>query len=321
MTAQETAEQERAEREAVTLSLVVPFFNEQEVVPLFFAKVVPVLESLAVTYEIVCVNDGSRDATLDKLLQAREAHPQVRILDLSRNFGKEAALTAGLDFSRGQAVVPIDADLQDPPELIAQMLEKWREGYEVVLACRSDRASDTPVKRATAEWFYHLHNRLCELKIPRNVGDYRLMDRTVVEALKTLPERQRFMKGLFAWVGFRTATVYYSRAVRAGGESKFNGWRLWNFALEGVTSFSTLPLRVWAYLGVLISLLAFVYGSVLVVKTIILGRDAPGYTSTIVSVLFLGGVILIGIGVLGEYIGRIYNEVKQRPVYIVRKKY
>ncbi len=307
-------------KDAVTLSLVVPFFNEQEMVPLFFDRVLPVLDSLQETFEIVCVNDGSADATLERLLAAKQRCPRIQVLDLSRNFGKEAALTAGLDFCTGQAVIPIDSDLQDPPELIREMLACWREGNEVVLACRSDRASDTPIKRTTAEWFYHLHNLLCDLKIPRNVGDYRLMDRLVVDALKTLPERQRFMKGMFAWVGFKTATVYYTREPRAEGQSKFNGWRLWNFALEGLTSFSTLPLRVWTYLGLVISLLSFVYGSILIAKTILLGRDAPGYTSTIVSVLFLGGVILIGIGVLGEYIGRIYTEVKQRPVYIVRKK-
>ena len=195
----------------VTVSLVVPFYNEQEVVALFFEKTVPVLESLQEPYEIVCVNDGSVDATLERLLAAKEKCPQIRILDLSRNFGKEAALTAGLDFCAGQAVIPIDSDLQDPPELIPQLLASWREGNEVVLACRSDRASDTPVKRTTAEWFYHLHNLLCDLKIPRNVGDYRLMDRAVVDALKTLPERQRFMKGMFAWVGFKTSMVYYAR--------------------------------------------------------------------------------------------------------------
>ena len=240
------------------------------------------------------------------------------MIDLSRNFGKESALTCGIDYALGQAVIPIDADLQDPPELIGEMVTLWRQGFDVVLAQRSDRSVDHFLKRKTSEWFYRLHNLLAEVAIPPNVGDFRLMDRKAVEAIKRLPERQRFMKGLFAWVGFRQATIPYARETRQADESKFSGWRLWNFALEGITSFSTAPLRIWTYLGMVTAVAAFVYGAFLIGWVMLLGREVPGYASLITVVLFLGGVQLIGIGVLGEYLGRIYIEAKERPVYIVR---
>lgn len=301
------------------ISIVCPFYDEQDVVPEFFARLLPVLAGAGEAYEVVCVNDGSRDATLTGLLAAQRANSNIRIVDLSRNFGKEAALTAGLDFACGDAVIPIDADLQDPPELIPQMLEKWREGYEVVLARRTDRSTDNPLKAMTARWFYRIHNRVADLKIPDNVGDFRLMSREVVDALRRLPERQRFMKGLFAWVGFRATTIAYARHGRPAGQSKFSGWRLWNLALEGITSFSTAPLRVWTYLGLLVAGASFLYGAYIAVRTIIYGIDVPGYASLFVSVTFLGGLQLIGLGVIGEYLGRVYTESKQRPVYIVRK--
>lgn len=301
-----------------TVSLACPFYNEGGAVPLFFARVLPVLEQLGLPFEVVCVNDGSRDSTLEELLRAREADPRIVVVDLSRNFGKEAALTAAIDHARGDAVIPIDADLQDPPELIAQMVSRWLEGYEVVAARRANRDSDTPLKRLTAAWFYRLHNSIADIEVPANVGDFRLMDRRVVQALKQLPERRRYMKGLFAWVGFRTAVVEYTRAARACGEAKLSGWRLWTLALEGITSFSTLPLRLWSYVGTAIASCAFLYGSFIVLRTLLLGRDVPGYASLLTVILFLGGVQLIGIGVLGEYIGRIYSETKQRPVYVVR---
>jgi len=304
------------------ISLVVPFYNEEEAVSAFFARVVPVLESLPESdYEIICVNDGSRDATLDKLIASSKANSKIRILDLSRNFGKEAALTAGLDAACGDAIIPIDADLQHPPEIIPEMVELWRSGYEVVLAKRSNRDTDHPLQRLAANWFYHIYNWLADSKIPENVGDFRLIDRCVLDALKRLPERQRFMKGLFAWVGFKTTSIDYVVEPRHSGNSSFNGWKLWKLAMEGITSFSSAPLRVWTYLGGTISLLAFAYALWIVVKTLVYGTDLPGYPSLLTAILFIGGIQLISIGVLGEYIGRIYNETKQRPIYIVRKIY
>lgn len=301
-----------------TLSIICPMHNEAEVLEAFFARLLPQLNETQESFEIICINDGSTDNTSDVLQEIRKAEPRIRIINLSRNFGKEAALTCGLDYARGQAVVPVDADLQDPPELIGEMLRTWRLGFEVVLAQRIDRSSDHLLKRKTAEWFYRVHNAMSDVPIPVNVGDFRLMDRKVVEALKQLPERQRFMKGLFAWVGFRQATLPYTREARAGGEGKFSGWRLWNFALEGITSFSTAPLRIWIYLGSCIALLAFAYGLFIILYTMIFGRDLPGYASLITVIVFLGGVQLIGLGVVGDYIGRIYGETKKRPIYIVR---
>jgi len=256
-----------------------------------------------------------------RLLDARQQYPGIVVLNLSRNFGKEAALTCGIDYAGGKAVIPIDVDLQDPPELITEMLKLWHQGFDVVLAQRVDRSADHVMKRKTAEWFYLLHNAISDSPIPPNVGDFRLMDRKVVEALKALPERRRFMKGLFAWVGFRQAVIPYSREARQAGMSKFSGWHLWNFALEGITSFSTAPLRIWTYLGLCIALVAFAYGTFIVGRVLLLGRDMPGYASLITVILFLGGVQLIGLGVLGEYLGRIYLETKGRPVYIVRDHY
>lgn len=304
------------------ISLIVPFYNEAEAVGAFFARVVPVLENIPeLDYEIICVNDGSCDATLNELLASSKTNPNIQILDLSRNFGKEAALTAGIDAAHGNAVIPMDADCQDPPEIIPLLVDKWRNGYEVVLARRSDRSTDTWAKRFSASMFYRVHNQITANAIPDNVGDYRLMDRCVVDVLKSLPERTRFMKGLFAWVGFKTTTVDYAREERLVGHTKFNGWRLWNFAVDGITSFSTLPLRIWTYIGASISFLALGYGAWIAIRTLIYGVDVPGYASLLTSILFLGGVQLVGIGVLGEYVGRIFIETKQRPIYVVRKRY
>lgn len=304
------------------ISLVVPFFNEEPAIEVFFRRVPSVLQTLMdIDYEIICINDGSSDRTLEMLLGHADRDHRVVVIDLSRNFGKEAAMTAGIDAAQGDAIIPFDADLQDPPEVIPRLVEKWREGFDVVLAKRAERDTDTYLKRRTAAAFYSLHNKISDVKIPENVGDFRLMSRAAVDALRALPENRRFMKGLFTWVGFRTACVEYRREPRVAGTTKFSGWRLWNFALEGITSFSTLPLRVWTYLGTFTALSAIVYASYLVLRTIIHGRDVPGYASIITAVLFLGGVQLIGIGVIGEYIGRMYMETKRRPVYIVRKIY
>lgn len=304
------------------LSLVVPCFNEQDVLPLFFARVIDELERIdGIDFEIVCVNDGSRDGTLAVLLGACRADARIRVVDLSRNFGKEAALSAALAEARGDIIVPIDADLQDPPQLIARMVEKWREGYDVVLAKRMDRSADTLLKRWTASAFYRLHNALSDVSIPENAGDFRLISREVANALAQLPERHRFMKGLFAWVGFQTAEIEYRREPRAAGKTKFSFWKLWNFAMEGVTSFSTLPMRIWTYIGTFVALCAVIRAVMLTVRTLIWGVDVPGYASLATAILLLGGVQLIGIGILGEYVGRIYFEVKGRPIYIVKGRH
>jgi glycosyltransferase involved in cell wall biosynthesis len=272
-------------------------------------------------FEFICVNDGSNDKTLDELLECVQQDSRYVVLELSRNFGKEAAMSAGIDHAKGDCIIPIDADLQDPPQLIGKMLSEWQKGAEVVLAKRIDRSTDSFAKRTSALMFYRLHNAVSSLKIPENVGDFRLMDRIVVEALKQLPERQRFMKGLFAWLGFRTVTVEYIREPRAVGNSKFSGWKLWNFAIEGVTSFSLVPLKVWTYIGALGSVFALCYASFITIRTIIFGIDVPGYASLLVVMLFFGSLQLMSLGVIGEYIGRIYFESKQRPLYIIRKSY
>jgi len=304
------------------LSLVVPCYNEAEVIAGFCARVLPVLAAIPGTeWEIICVDDGSTDNTLVQLVALAGLHKGMRVIEFSRNFGKEAALTAGIDAARGEAVIPIDADLQDPPALIAQMVAAWEQGAEVVLARRTDRASDGVLKRQSAAWFYRLHNRVSKTQIPENVGDFRLIDRVVVDALKQLPERQRFMKGLFAWVGFKTVTLDYVRASREGGKTKFSGLALWNFALEGITSFSTLPLKIWTYLGAAGAVGSLAYALFIMVRTIVAGSSVPGYASTFVAVLFFGSVQLMSIGLLGEYIGRIYLETKQRPTYLIRKVY
>ncbi len=302
------------------LSLIVPFYNEAEAIDRFCEAVLPVLDQIPGTrWEIICVDDGSTDTTLLHLIALSQRDPRFCIIEFSRNFGKEAALTAGINAARGDALIPIDADLQDPPALIADMVAAWQQGAEVVLARRTDRASDGVLKRQSAAWFYRLHNRVSKTKIPENVGDFRLMDRCVADALKQLPERQRFMKGLFAWVGFRTVTLDYARAPRAAGATKFSGLALWNFALEGITSFSTLPLKIWTYLGAVGALGSMLYALFIILRTLLSGSVVPGYASTFVAVLFFGSVQLMSIGLLGEYIGRIYLETKQRPTYLIRK--
>lgn len=308
-------------KETVTLSIVCPCFNEQDMVDLFLQQMAAVLDGLNRSFEIIMVNDGSSDNTMQKLQQAKAQYPQIRIINLSRNFGKEAALSAGLDFAEGEVIVPIDADLQDPPELINEFIKKWQEGFDVVLAKRIDRSTDSLAKRLTASLFYKLHSKISHTDIPDNVGDYRLITRKVLRAIQQLPENQRFMKGIFAWVGFKTAIVEYKRDNRKAGKTSFHGWSLWNFALEGITSFSTFPLRIWLYIGSSIALLSFIYGSFIVFRTLIVGVDLPGYASLLTTILFLGGIQLIGIGVLGEYLGRTYEESKRRPLYIVENEY
>jgi len=304
-----------------SISVICPFYGEQASVSPFFERVIPILKSVGEPFEILCINDGSSDATLQALLDARAKYRSVRIIDLSRNFGKEAALSAGIDFAAGDAVIPMDADLQDPPELISAMIEQWRQGYDQVLAKRSNRDADSWSKRTSANLFYWVHNKISDTPIPDNVGDFRLMDRKVVEAIRRLPERTRFMKGLFAWVGFRTTIIEYVREQRKTDRSKFGTWRLWNLAIEGITSFSTVPLRMWTYVGLLVAVASFLLAVRVLLRTLVYGIELPGYASLMTVVLFIGGIQLIGIGVLGEYLGRLFSEAKGRPLYVVQRMY
>jgi glycosyltransferase involved in cell wall biosynthesis len=304
-------------REAISLSVVVPAFNEEQVLPEFHRRLSAVLDTMPVTAEIVYVNDGSSDRTLAVMARLREQDPRVAVVDLSRNFGKEIALTAGLDHARGDAVAVIDADLQDPPEMIPELFRGWVEGYDVVYGKRTSRAGESIVKKSTAYLFYRIIQRLSRVRLPEDTGDFRLLSRRAVDALGRLREQHRFMKGLFAWIGFRQKAVPYERAPRAGGKTKFNYWRLWNFALEGITSFTTAPLRVATYLGLVTAGGAFAYGGFIVADTLMFGNPVAGYPSLLTVVLFLGGVQLVTIGIIGEYLGRMFDESKQRPLYFL----
>jgi glycosyltransferase involved in cell wall biosynthesis len=303
------------------ISIIAPCYNEDESVEGFAQAVLECVKGGGFEVEILFVDDGSLDDTRAKLFELSRRDAKIRVLALTRNFGKEAALTAGLDHARGDAVIVMDVDLQDPPELIAEFVKKWREGYDVVYAKRDNREADTLAKRFTAEGFYRLFNSLSEIKIPEDAGDYRLMDRRVVETMKTLSERSRFMKGLFAWAGYRAAAVPYVRPARAAGATKFNFWRLWNFALDGIVSFSTAPLRVWSYVGLFIAAISFIYASWIILLTLVSGNDVPGYASLLTFVLFFGGVQMFSTGVLGEYIARLFVEAKHRPIYVVDEIY
>jgi glycosyltransferase involved in cell wall biosynthesis len=304
--------------EEIELSIVAPMYNEEENVEIFFKRLLPLLESWNMAYEIICINDGSTDGTKEKVLEFQKLDPRVKLIELSRNFGKENALTAGLHYSSGKAVVPIDTDLQDPPEMIESLLAKWREGYDVVYAVRKQRHGETLMKRLTASLFYKFINLLSETPIPQNTGDFRLMDQKVVQVINQIPERTRFMKGLFAWVGFKQIGISYDRQPRHLGRTKWNFIKLWNFALDGITLFSTSGLKFWSYLGLVFSLFSFSYAVFLIIRTLTLGIDVPGYASIMVVILFLGGLQLISLGILGEYLSRVYAEVKKRPLYIVK---
>lgn len=301
------------------ISLVVPVFNEEATIPIFYKTVREYEELKKYEVEIVFINDGSKDATESIINNLAVSDALVTSLSFTRNFGKEPALFAGLDHATGEAIIPIDVDLQDPIEVIPHLIEKWNAGADMVLAKRSDRSTDSRLKRKSAEWFYKLHNKISNPKIEENVGDFRLMSREVVENIKLMPERNLFMKGVLSWVGGRTDVVEYARAERVAGSTKFNGWKLWNLALEGITSFSTFPLRMWTYIGLFVAGIAFIYVMWMVIDTLAFGNAVRGYPSLLVSILFLGGVQLIGIGVLGEYIGRIYIETKNRPKYILKR--
>lgn len=305
------------------VSIVCPFFNESSNVQAFYESLNAELERLPqYRFEILCVDDGSQDQTLSALLHISDNDHRFKVLELTRNFGKEAALSAGLDATKGDVVITIDSDFQDPLSLVGRLIQEWEDGeVDVVLAKRADRQHDSLVKRATAKAYYKLHNYLSPVKIPADVGDCRLMSRQVVQALSLLPETHRFMKGLFAWVGFRTKTIEYARQPRLSGVSKFSWWRLWNFAIDGITSFSTTPLRMWTYIGITGALLSIAFGIYVVFRTLIFGADVPGYASLFVAILFLGSVQLIGLGILGEYVGRLFMESKRRPAYLIRRVY
>ena len=302
------------------ISLIVPVFNEEKAIRPFHETVRRVLSEEPARVRLVFVNDGSQDDSEAQIRQLIANDPDVMLIDLSRNFGKEAALFAGLEQASGDAIIPIDVDLQDPIEVVPQLIERWRAGFDVVLAKRRDRSSDSYFKRCSAAGFYFLLRRISQIPIEENVGDFRLLDRRVVEVIKSMPEQQLFMKGVLSWAGFSTAVVEYDRAERRQGRSRFNGWKLWNLALDGITSFSTLPLRLWTYIGGLIAVAAFVHALLLVFDKLLFGNPVPGYPSLMSAILFLGGVQLIGIGVLGEYIGRIYMESKHRPRYVVKAR-
>ncbi len=302
------------------ISILAPCYNERDNIERFIESVSIVMEQVEADFEIVFIDDGSEDDTLQLLTRLSHDNPHLKAISLSRHFGKEAALTAGLDLTNGDATIPMDVDLQDPVDLIPLMVEKWKQGAEVVMAKRRDRRADTLFRRSTARGFYKLISFLSSTPMPRDVGDYRLMDKVVVQAVRQLNERNRFMKGLLSWPGYRTEVIEYDRPERASGRSKWRKWALFNYALDGIFSFSTAPLRMWTYFGLLLSFFSLCYLLYTVFKTLIFGVDLPGYASIVSIILFFSGMNLIGLGILGEYLGRVFIEVKQRPVYLIKQK-
>lgn len=304
------------------ISIIAPCFNESKCILPFYYAIKDLFYNLDdYEYEIIFINDGSSDDTLSKMIICQSKDTRVTIIDFSRNFGKEAALTAGINHATGDAVIPMDIDLQHPPSLIPEMLHKWKDGYEVVLAKRKNRSDEKFIKRCCSHFFYHIHNIFSKPKLPIDVGDFRLMDKNVVNSFKALPENCRFLKGIFAWLGYKATTIEFDVMPRYAGKSKFNLLKLWNFALDGITGFSTIPLKIWSYIGAIFAIMSFIYGTIILMRTLIFGVDLPGYASLLVAITFLGGLQLIGIGVLGEYIGRTYIESKHRPIYLIRKIY
>ena len=307
--------------EKIDISIIVSVYNEEDSVEVFFKTIRQTMEQKKdCHYEIICIDDGSIDGTFQLLQKYAQDDFRIKVLKFSRNFGKEYGLMAGLKYCSGRAAIPIDVDLQDPPELILQFIEKWEEGYDMVYGIRNDRASDTWLKRWTAKLFYKTYNLMTRSPIPYNAGDYRLIDRKIIDTILELPERNIFMKGIFGWTGFKSCGIKYVRQKRVAGVSKWNYWKLWNFALDGITASTTLPLRIWTYLGSMLSFLGLLYALYIIIRTITYGADVPGYASLLVFILLVGGVQMIILGILGEYIGRIFIEVKRRPLYIVEKK-
>lgn len=302
-----------------SLSLIVPVYNEEKVIDEFYKRSIKVLESLKMDYEIIFINDGSNDKTLEKLIELRNVDNGIAIVDLSRNFGKEVAMTSGIDYAKGDAVVIIDSDLQDPPELIPEFVRYWLEGYDVVYAKRISRAGETALKKLTAHLFYRTINKISRVAIPEDTGDFRLLSRRAVNAIKEFPERSRFMKGLFSWIGFSQKEVVYNRDSRFSGTSKWGYWNLWNFALEGITSFTVAPLKLSTYVGILTAILAMIYGLFIIIRTLIYGDPVAGYPTLISIIILIGGIQLVALGIIGEYLGRMFEETKNRPLYFVKK--
>lgn len=321
--AQGAEQREENSGRPVLVSLVVPVFNEQDSVAAFVERIHQVMDpqAPAITYQIVFVNDGSQDATEFAIRSLMQKDDQIALLNLSRNFGKDSALCAGLEHATGDAVIPMDVDLQDAPEVIPDMIGKWREGAQVVNARRIDRSKDSWIKQTSASAFYKVFNSLAERPIPANVGDFRLLDRQVVDVVRDIGEKSRFNKSIFSWVGFETAEVTFERPERAAGKTSWSYWKLWNFALDGIFTSSTVPLRVWSYVGTLLSLASFGYAVFILFYTLLLGADTPGYASTVILILMFGGLNLLAVGIIGEYVGRIFNEVRDRPIYIVRSSH
>jgi len=303
-------------KENFKISIVTPFYNEEAGIKEYFKSILNVLKKITSSYEIICIDDGSSDKTFELLQKQHKKDSSIKIIKLSRNFGKEAALTAGLDFTTGDAIIPIDADLQDPPELIPNMIKQWQDGYKVVLMKRKSR-NESWLKKITANLFYNLINKISESSIPKDTGDFRLMDKKVVNIIKQIREKSRFMKGILSWSGFKTTTILFERPERLKGTPKQNYKKLFSLALNGIFSFSIIPIRLFVFIGVMVSGFAILYGLFLILRTIFFGTDLAGYPSLMVTILFFGGIQLLGLGVLGEYIGRIFNETKNRPIYVI----
>ncbi|HPF46435.1 MAG: glycosyltransferase family 2 protein [Alphaproteobacteria bacterium] len=300
------------------LSVIVPCYNEEEVIETCYSRIADVFKDIDYTLELIFINDGSADKTAELIHKICENDKRVVFIDLSRNFGKEAAMSAGIDMMSGDAAIILDADLQDPPEIIPQFIALWEQGYDNIYGVRTERDGESWFKKMTATYFYRILKRMSFVDIPRNAGDFRLLSRRAIDAIRKLPERQRFMKGLFAWIGFNTIAVKYKRQARVAGSTKWNYWNLWNFAIEGITSFSTLPLRLASYIGILISFLSFIYAVFIFIRTLIYGVGVDGYASQMVVILFLGGLQLLFLGIMGEYLGRVFNETKDRPLYMTK---
>ena len=306
-----------------TITLIIPCYNEEDVVDLCHTEVTKVIDTLPYNFEIIYINDGSSDKTLDKLISIQKQDQRVVVLNLSRNFGKEAAMTAGIDHTSGDALIILDADLQDPPALIPDMIKMWKDtGADVVYGQRTIRQGETWFKKFTARNFYKVINFIANnVEIPKNTGDFRLMNRRAIDAIKQLREKHRFMKGLFSWIGYKQVALEYNREPRAAGETKWNYIGLWNLAMEGIAGFSTTPLRVASFFGLLISVFAFLFTAFIVVKTLVYGVDVPGWATLAVIISFFSGIQLLSIGILGEYVGRIFGEAKKRPLYFIESSY
>lgn len=301
------------------ISVVVPAYNEEEVLPEFHKRTKTVLDYIGCSWEIIYINDGSSDNTKEIIKKINEREPNVAFVDLSRNFGKEVALTAGLDIAKGDAVVVIDADLQDPPELIIEFFKYWQKGYDVVYGKRISRKGESVLKKLTAYLFYRVIQKASKIKLPEDTGDFRLLSRRALASLSLLREKNRFMKGLFSWIGYNQKEVLYKRNPRLAGETKWNYWKLWNFAIDGITSFTIAPLKWATYVGCMLSFTSFLYAVFIIYKTLIYGDPVKGYPSLVTIVLFLGGIQILSIGLIGEYLGRMFIETKNRPLYLVKE--